>query len=125
MEAVEVFVWAALSSGVGAVWCSRLASCLCSAGASPGGVVFGPQSQWRLRGVSIPRQVPAPLGKDEGATCFGRGEGDGESCLFPAKNDFQTRFLPSRKIPHFSLWKGPAPCLADLLLAHHSLVLRC
>lgn len=47
------------------------------AGASPGGVVLGTQSQRRLCSVSIPWQVPAPLGEDEGATYLGRGEGNG------------------------------------------------
>lgn len=89
------------TQGLGAGWYSCLTS-VHHAGASPGGVVFGTESQWRLRGVSIPRQVPTPLGEDKGATYFGRGEGDGESCILHAKDYFQTCFLPSRQ--HFSFF---------------------
>lgn len=94
--------------GLGAGWCLCLTSSVYHTGASPGGVVFGTQSQWRLRGVGIPWQVPAPLGKDEGAACFGRGEGDGKSCILPAKDNFQTCFLPSRQILlHLSMCSTP------------------
>lgn len=103
------------TQGLGAGWCSCLTS-VHHAGTSPGGMVFGTESQWRLRSVSIPWQVPAPLGKDKGATYFGRGEGDGESCILHAKDNFQTCFLPSRQISHFSLRRSLAPCLVDLLV---------
>lgn len=87
--------------GLWAVLCSCPTSSVYHTGTSPGGMVFGTQSQWRLCGVRIPWQVPAPLGKDKGAACFGRGEGDGESCILPAKDNFQTCFLPGRQILPF------------------------
>lgn len=116
-------MWAALSSGAGRC-VVRVLPFFSTAGASPGGVVLGTQSQWRLCSVSIPWQVPAPLGEDERATYLGRGEGDGE-LRSSSQRQLPDFFLAHQRGSSFSLWQSLAPHLVGFLITNHSLVLRC
>lgn len=51
---------------------------VCFTGPPPGGLVLHHQSERRPLGVVLSRQIPAPVGEDEGAHHPGGGAGDGE-----------------------------------------------